>query len=69
MLILAQVFLPWIPGARYNPVVQLIQRLTDPLLNLIRKGLPPNRLGIDASPAIAIILLWVLQRIILRLIG
>lgn len=69
LLILIRAFMPWIPGAMYHPVLIPVKILTDPVLNVIKKGLPPSHFGIDASPFIVIILLWVLQRIILMLIG
>jgi len=61
--------LPWIPHNRMNPLLSPVYRFTDPYLNPIRAGLPPFRIGIDVSPFIGIFLLWLVQRIILYLIG
>ena len=69
LLVLIRAFLPWVPGVMYHPLFVPVKMLTDPVLNIIKKGLPPSQFGIDASPFIVIILLWLLQRIILMLIG
>ncbi|MFH1362356.1 MAG: YggT family protein [bacterium] len=42
-----------------------IASLTDPMLKPIRLALPPQRLGLDVSPFIAIIFAWLVQRLIL----
>ncbi len=60
--------LPWLPHNRTNPFIAPIYLLTEPVLSVIRKGLPPMRIGMDVSPFIAIILLWIVHQIILRLI-
>lgn len=68
ILILARAVLSWIPHNRFHPLVQPVYTLTEPILSPIRRGLPPIRIGIDASPFVAIILLWILQKIILWLL-
>jgi len=69
LLILVRVFLPWFPKLRGSFFGQLVSSGTDPLLNMIRKGLPPDWFGMDVSPFIALFLLWVLQKIVLILVG
>lgn len=46
----------------------LICGLTDPLLKVIRLALPPQTLGMDVSPFILMVFLWLLQRLILVVI-
>lgn len=58
----------WIPLSKMNPFVRIVYLLTEPLLSIIRMGLPPLRIGMDVSPFIMIILLWVLHRVILMLL-
>jgi len=65
VLILIRVILSYIPHSAFHPLIQPIYALTEPILSPIRQGLPPMRIGFDASPIVAIILLWFLQRIIL----
>jgi YggT family protein len=69
LLILAKVFLPWFPKLKSSFLGQLVSASTDPLLKVIRKGLPPDWFGMDVSPFIALLLLWVLQKIVLVLVG
>jgi len=69
LLLLARVFLPFIPHNRYNPWVRPVYDLTDPVLVPIRQGLPPTRIGIDAAPFLVILVLYLLQRIIWYLLG
>lgn len=60
--------LPWIPHSRENLVIKPIYLSTEPLLSVIRVGLPPLRLGMDASPFVVIILLWIVHQIVLRIL-
>ena len=60
--------LPWFPHNRADSLVSPIYRLTDPVLYPIRMGLPPQRIGMDVAPFFMIILLWLVQRIIMRLL-
>lgn len=46
------------------PRFKRLNALTDPVLRIIRLGLPPQQVGWDASPAVALFLLFILQRLI-----
>lgn len=61
--IVVRVVLSWIGGGSYNPAVDLIERLTEPVMRPFRRLVPPIG-GIDISPAIAIILLIALTILI-----
>jgi len=65
VLLIVRALLPWMPRIR----IGLVQQATEPLLRVIRMGLPPLRMGMDVSPFIAIILLWILQRVLLNLLS
>ena len=69
LLIVVRAILPWIPHNRFNPLIAFVYEVTDPILQPIRRGLPPMKIGIDASPFVAIVLLWILQQIILRILS
>ena len=69
ILILIRAFLPFIPHNRFHPILKPVYDVTEPVLGVIRKGLPPSKIGIDASPFIALILLWLLQQIIFLIIN
>ena len=66
ILLALRAVLPWIPHNRMNPFVRPVYFLTEPVLSVIRAGLPPLRMGMDVSPFIVIILLCLLHQIILR---
>jgi len=68
ILLALRAVLPWIPHKRMSPLVRPVYSLTDPALSVIRAGLPPLRLGMDVSPFILIILIWIAHQIILRLL-
>ncbi len=52
--IFVQVVLSWVNPGAYNPVTQLIHRLTEPLLGRARRLLPPLS-GLDLSPILVLI--------------
>lgn len=56
----------WIVGSQYHPGLQVIVQLTDPLLRPIRKIFPPTS-GIDFSPMILMLLVWLIMRIIAKI--
>jgi YggT family protein len=60
VLLLARIFLPMIGVDPYQPLMQLILRLTEPILAPIRAILPQAG-GLDFSPMVAMILLTILQ--------
>lgn len=60
LLILVRVVMSYFPGTRYSAAGQVVARITDPIIDPVRRIVPPLG-GIDLSPAIAIVLLYVLQ--------
>lgn len=51
----------------YHPVIKFVRRIVDPLLNPIRRMMPPYKFGgWDLSPLIVIVLLQVVQRMLYR---
>lgn len=68
VLLALRAVLPWIPHNRMNPLIRPVYMVTEPMLSVVRAGLPPLRIGMDVSPFIVIILLWIVHQIILRVI-
>ena len=57
--------LSWLPLGSRNPLVLFVYRVTEPILDPIRRFMP--RLGVmDLSPMVAIVLLIILQWILGR---
>lgn len=65
--ILIQAILSWVNPGTYNPAVSLLQALTAPVLNPVRRLLPSVG-GLDLSPLLAILGLEVLRRLVLPLL-
>jgi YggT family protein len=75
ILILIRILLSWIPRMPYNPVlhaiVTFVHDVTDPYLRLFRRIIPPiggGGFGLDISPIVALIALWIAQAIIVGII-
>ena len=45
----------WVRPDPYNPIVQILYKLTEPAYGLIRRYIPTNFSGIDISPLILIL--------------
>ncbi len=67
-IIFARIILSFINHNPYNPVIQWIFRLTDPVMNFIRRYIPCQIGMIDFSPMIIIILLHLMVTAIQNLL-
>ena len=65
-LIIIRALLSWVNPDPYNVIVQILHRLTEPLLAPFRKIIPTHNIGIDISPIIAILCLWFVRLFIVR---
>ncbi len=61
--------LSWVRPDPYNPIVQIIYRLTEPAYKLIRRMMPTVFNGIDLAPIILIVLLNVIDVILVNVIN
>lgn len=61
--------LSWVRPDPYNPIVQIIYRLTEPAYKLIRRMMPTVFNGIDLAPIILIVLLQVIDVILVNVIN
>ena len=69
LIILARILLSWFPNVSpQNPVVSFIYFMSEPILGPIRRRLPTTSV-FDFAPMIAIILIFIIQEILLRLLG
>ncbi len=60
-VIIIRALISWVNPDPYNPIVQFLQRATDPVLYQIRKRLGMGGMGFDLSPIIAILFITFLQ--------
>lgn len=64
-MILIRVLISWVSPDPFNPVVQFLRRVTDPVLEPFRRVIPP--LGfVDISPVVALLVLQALQHFLVR---
>jgi YggT family protein len=72
LVIIVRAIISWVQPNPYNPIVQLLYRVTEPVLYPIRRVLfrykGMRNTGIDFSPFIAIILLYTLKSILFRVL-
>lgn len=61
-IIIVRAVITWVNPDPWNPIVQFLQRVTEPVLAPIRRILPTWRLGIDFSPLVAILALIFIQQ-------
>ncbi len=67
IVLLARVLLSWVQVDPRNPLVNLINQLTEPLLAPIRRILPQTG-AVDFSPMIAFVVVLVAEQIVLTLL-
>jgi YggT family protein len=60
-LIVIRALLSWVSPDPYNPIVQFIERTTEPVLAPFRRIVPMHSIGIDLSPLFAILLIYFLK--------
>ncbi len=60
-VIIIRALLSWVNPDPYNPIVQFLTRITEPVLRPLRKLIPAWKLGLDLSPFIAILIIYFLE--------
>lgn len=72
-LIFVRVIISWFPIDRYNPIIQFLYQITEPLLapvrNLIQRSSVGGGMMIDFSPLIVILLIEYLAIPLIRSLG
>ena len=67
LVIMVAVLISWVSPDPFNPIVQFLRSITDPLLSWIRRVLPFVVVGmIDLSPIAAFFLIQLLQLVLVR---
>ncbi len=59
-IIIARALISWVNPDPWNPIVQFLERATEPVLSPIRRWLG-WRMGIDLSPLVAIVAITFMQ--------
>ncbi len=64
-IIIARAIISWVSPDPYNPIVRFLYRVTEPVLRPVRERLPISQMGIDFSPMIVILGLYVLKEYVI----
>jgi len=64
-IIIARALISWVNPDPYNPIVQFLYRVTEPVLNPLRRLVPVWKLGLDLSPMIAILIIIFLKKFLI----
>lgn len=65
-VIIIRALITWVNPDPYNPIVQFLTRVTEPILSPIRRLLPTYRIGVDLSPFIAILIIYFMRDFLVR---
>lgn len=68
-IVIIGALLTWVRPDPYNPIVQIIYRLSEPAYRLVRRMMPTVFNGLDLAPLIIIILLQVTDVILVNIIN
>jgi YggT family protein len=68
LVVIAGAVLTWVNIDPYNPVVQIIKRLTEPVYAYIRSVIPTVFSGIDFAPIILLIAIQFLQNVVVQVL-
>jgi len=63
-LIIARVFLSWVPINVNYKVKQFIYDLTEPLMSPFKNLIPAHKMGVDFSPMLVLLSLQILQSLL-----
>ncbi|MDP3723804.1 MAG: YggT family protein [Candidatus Omnitrophota bacterium] len=67
LVVMMAVLVSWVSPDPFNPIVQALRSVTEPLFGWIRRRLPFAVVGmIDLSPLIALVLIQLVQMVIVR---
>jgi YggT family protein len=65
-VIIIRALISWVNPDPWNPIVRFLYQVTEPVLRPIRHRLPFG--GIDLSPMVVILIIYFLQRFLVRVI-
>jgi len=65
-VIIARAVISWVNPDPYNPIVQFLYRVTEPVMAPIRRWIPFGNMGIDFTPIILILAIVFLQSFLVR---
>jgi YggT family protein len=68
-IIIIRALLSWVNPDPYNPIVQFLYSITEPVMARVRQLIPMSGIGIDFSPIIVILGIIFLQEFVVKSLG
>jgi YggT family protein len=65
-IIVIRALISWVNPDPYNPIVQFLYRVTEPVLKPVRRWLPFRNIGIDFSPVVVIAAIIFIQTFVVQ---
>lgn len=65
-VIIIRSLISWVSPDPYNPIVQFLYRITEPVLSRARRYIPPLGGGLDLSPLVVILVLLFANRFLVQ---
>jgi YggT family protein len=63
-IVIARAIISWVNPDPYNPIVNFLMRVTDPVLDRVRRMLPDLG-GLDLSPLIVLLAIFFMQKFVI----
>ncbi|MCI5968516.1 YggT family protein [Helicobacter sp.] len=67
-IIIIAALISWVRPDPYNPIVQILYRLTEPLYTKIRRIIPTSIGGVDLTPILVILVLKFIDLFVVQLL-
>jgi len=61
LVVVIRALISWVNPDPYNPIVQFLVAVTEPVLSRVRRWIPVSMIGIDISPIIVILAIMFLK--------
>ena len=68
-VIIIRALLSWVNPDPYNPIIQFLYSITEPVLYRVRQLIPMSGMGIDFAPLIILLAIVFLQSFVVQSLG
>ena len=68
-VMIIRALLSWVNPDPYNPIVQFLNSITEPVLYRVRQLIPMSNIGIDFSPIVVILVIIFMQSFLVNSIS
>ncbi len=68
-IVIARAILSWVNPDPYNPIVRFLYSVTEPVMNAIRRRIPASFGGMDFSPMLVILIIYLLKLFVVASLG